>query len=217
MIDPEIRPRYMLRLFLAVLISTFIFVNIFFLAHTISYLNYIGIRQQNNLISFYVNEIDNTLKEGNCSKSLLIEASSDLDYVGSKLGLLEQRFGKDDFRVLEQKNYYVSLELKHYELVRKLNKECNGNFSIILFFYSNSKEKQDESEKMGFILGSFKRRHIIDVMIYSFDYNLENKEIDALEKKYKIKEVPISLIDEKNLLYVRNIDDLEHGIFNHNK
>jgi len=111
---------------------------------------------------------------------------------------------------VEQKKLYSELELRHFNIIKNLNEQCNANFDVIFFFYSNAGNKQDESEKMGFILGSYKRINPGSVMIYSFDYNLDLKSIDDLELEYSIEDAPRIVINEEDSFYLTNIDDLDN-------
>ena len=122
--------------------------------------------------------------------------------------MLEKRFGKKDSRVLEQKNLYSQLELKHFKIIKQIEEQCNENYIIILFFYSNNEPLNEESERMGFILRTFKNKNPGKIMIYSFDYNLESRLTKELKETYNITNVPIAVINEQDKIYARNIDDL---------
>ena len=213
----RIRPPYGLRFLLAVLLATLIYLEIFFTAYIISYINYQGVSQGNNFISESIEYINNVIQQGECSSDLLIESSEKLDRVGAKLGILEKRLGKNDPRILEQKKLYSDLEIKHWGLIKKINNECEGNFATILFFYSNIDEKQDESEKMGLIIGSFKRAHIENVMVYSFDYDLKYIPISNLKEQYNIQNAPRVLINEETNAYISNINELNNIVVDSNK
>jgi hypothetical protein len=204
----EKREVYKGRLALAFIISNILFVLILLFSFSISYLNYQGISKQNTLVQQYLEEMDGFLKESTCTDQFLFESSEKLDIVGSHLSTLETRFGKNDKRVIEQKDLYNSLEIKHFELVKKLAKDCGGDFTTILFFYSNEEPYDKESEKIGFVLGTLKNINPQKIMVYSFDYNLNSPQITQLKEKYKIETVPITLINEEDYLRVRNIDDL---------
>ena len=111
--------------------------------------------------------------------------------------------------MLEQKKFYTDLELKHSSIITFLNENCGGEFSQIFFFYSNVGDKQEESELMGSILGTFRRANQGKVMVYSFDYNLDYKTIYELKGEYNISQAPIVLVNEEETIYVRNINDLD--------
>ena len=203
------RKFYKGRLILAFLLTNLIFTIIFLTSFSVSYINYQGISAQNNIINQYIAELNPYTNISNCNNSILFDASEKLDSVGSRISLIETRFGKDDSRVVEQKLLYSDLESRHYEIVKELNKKCNKNFTTILFFYSNEDQFDEESEKAGYILGAFKNRYPEKIMIYSFDYDINYPIINKLKEKYKINAVPSVLINEKDIVIVKNIRDLE--------
>ena len=140
---------------------------------------------------------------------MLLQSSQILDEVGGRINLLEKRFGKNDQRVLEQKKLYVQVELAHHSIIKRFNKQCRSDFIAIFYFYSNDKENQKKNELTSNILNAFKKLNQERVMIYSFDYNLDAKEINELKEKNKITFTPLILINERDLVNVQNIDDFE--------
>ena len=200
-----------IRLILSFISATVIFITIFMVASGISYYNYQKMSKQNNIIEEYLNEMDVILNvsAADCGENILLRSSQILDEVGGKLNLLEKRFGKNDQRVLEQKELYSRLEVKHLEIIKTTEEKCGQNYTKIIFFYSNIKPLDEESNRMGFILSSFKKLNSDKIMIYSFDYNLESSIINKLKRDYNITGAPIIVIDEQRQIYARNIDDLE--------
>ena len=55
----------------------------------------------------------------------------------------------------------------------------------------------------------FKYENPFRVMVYSFDDSLNYGPIDDLKEAYSINDLPISLINENDLIYIYNIDQLE--------
>ena len=199
---------YGLRLFLAVIISTIIFGIVLMTAYGVSYNNYQGVLTQSNLLEESLDKMDDIIKNQECDNKSLFIASEILDKIGPRIDLLEQRFGKNDPRVLERKKIYSDLEIKHLEIINYFNKNCDKDFITILFFYSNKRELIYESEKIGFILGKFKEDNSERVMVYSFDNNLDHITIHNLIKKYNVGEFPKIILDEKEITDISNIDDL---------
>ena len=144
-----------------------------------------------------------------CDNQLLVSSSKDLDNIGFKISILEKRFGKKDLRVLEKKKLYSDLEIMHFNLIKKFNINCNSGFTTLLFFYSNEIGVIDESENTAFILSSFKTNNPSKIMIYSFDYNLDYETINKLKVEYNVSFAPSVLINEKDLIYLKNIDNLK--------
>lgn len=201
-----------LRIILAFIISTILFIDLFFITNMISFFNYKSISEENNLIEQAVKDLDNQLIYFSCEDSVLFDVSEKLDNVGGFLGILEQRFGKDDSRVLEQKKIYTVLEYKHFQFISKFSEICDKNFSTILFFYSNNDEEDDQSETTAYIITSFKKKSSKWVMVYSFDYNLDSKLIDYMKEEYNITFAPAVIVNGEKAFYLSNIEQLEERI-----
>jgi|GEM_PF-2035982 len=195
------------------IITTFLFVMIFSVANFTSYLNYSGISSENSAMSVALSDLNVYIESSSCEHTYLLDSSKKLDEVGAKLNILEKSFGKLDSRVVEQKVLYSEIEMRHYALIKKLNDFCGKNFTTLLFFYSNSEEKQDESDNMGYILGVFKQRHPDEVMVYSFDSNLNSTLIDSLLIKYNISYAPVVLINDNQGVEISNLVQLEKIVF----
>jgi hypothetical protein len=206
----EKRRFYGFRVGLALLITIIVFISIFFMSYGISYYKSrsVAVSQEKihySLLNYY---LKNQLMISNCIYSVPSEFSTELDSVGNFITTLEKRFGKTSPEVLEQKKIYSMLELQHYNLIKTYNLECNKNISIIFFFYSNNANFVDSAERIGFILSSLKTQNK-NVMIYSFDYDLDFDIIQLLKKKYNITEPNTILINEKvKLLKITNIDEV---------
>lgn len=194
------RNSYGLRALLAFLIALFIFLSGFFLSYTISYAKYQSVADTHERIRQELIQIEFERSLSNCdifgSYPLLNE---ELENNGVILGILEERFGKDDVRILEQKKEYSRLEEEHFYIVENYNLGCEKNYTTILFFYSNDKNLVMDAERMGFILGSFKNENP-SVMVYSFDYNLDVDAVNSLKSAYGVSEPNVLVINGKTLL-----------------
>lgn len=202
------REFYLRRLFFAFVLTNLLFLFIFLISYSVSYLNYERIVDQNKIIQSYIDKIDDDLNKSSCSYTLLFETSEKLDFVGNNLEVLEKRFGSEDRRVVEQKTLYSELEEKHFEIAKHLNDKCNSSFVTILFFYSNDDTHFENSRFEGYLLDSFKKEHPNKVMVYSFDYGLQIDFIQNYLKKYNITEIPQVVVNENDVFYVNNIDSL---------
>ena len=200
---------YLLRFLLSFVIATAIFTSIFLVSYSISYFNYQSISSQNNIIEEYLKELELFLNSTECNNSLFFNASERLDIVGYRISILEERIGKKDFRVLEIKKLYSELEFKHFNIVKKLNSRCQTNFTNILFFYSNLEPYDKASEKVGFILSTFKKNNQEKVMIYSFDFNLKSNLTSYLLSNYNISKIPVIVVNERDTLSPTNIQELQ--------
>ncbi len=207
----ERRPLYIGRIFLAFIIATIIFVSAFLISYGVSYSKSrsIAIAQEEIYYNLLNSQLEKQLMVFNCDSFIPYEFATDLSTMGSLLGILEERFGKNDARVIKQKKIYSMLELQHYFLVKDYNLECNKSLNIILFFYSNNENFIDSAEKIGFILSSLKTQNK-EVMIYSFDYDLNLNIIKLLKEKYEVFQPNTVLIDEKiKIVELQKIEDVE--------
>ena len=200
------------RYLLSFIIGTIIFILAFMAVYSISYFEYQKIsNQQSDLAySIFEDKISNSFFGRDiCSDQSYKEISEDLGFQGRIIDDLERKFGKNDPRVLSRKKFYTLVLLEHFEFANNINKECGTNIHTILFFYSNKEEYSKESEDMGRILGYISEQHD-DLVIYSFDVNLNSSLIDSVKEKYDIN-FPIELvIDGKyNIEKLNNVDEIE--------
>jgi hypothetical protein len=138
--------------------------------------------------------------------------SKELDDMGSSLILLEEKYGKNDKRVLDQKKIYSMLEVQHFLFIKNYNENCKPKLNTLLFFYSNNNDFVNQAEKIGYILTSLKQKNN-NVMTYSFDYNLDTSLIKILKTKYNITQPNTVIINEKTkVINPANIKDIENKI-----
>lgn len=198
---------------LAFLVATFVFLSGFLLSYMVTYSKYQSVSASQEEIRYQLLslELEKELIGDSCEYFDPYYFSTELDKMGSLVGLLEERFGKYDSKVLKQKEIYSMLEIQHFLLIKENNLQCN-NISTILFFYSNSEDFIDEAEKIGYILSNFKNNNDKNIMIYSFDYNLNINLIKMLKTKYKITSPNEIIINEeiliKNLNNINEIKDV---------
>jgi len=201
------------RYFLAFLIGTLIFIDGFLLANSLSYLEFQRISEAQTTLSFQI--FQDKLKyalfsEDICSENSLRKISEDLGFQGRIIDDLERKLGKNDKTVLFRKRYYTLVELEHFEFVKQINKECGDNISTILFFYSNEQKDVEDSEDVGNLLSVVYRRNP-EVLIYSFDVNLDSELIDGLVKKYDVEQSLTVIINEEHRLVApKNIEEIEN-------
>jgi hypothetical protein len=209
----DIRPRYLKKAFLAFILATIIFVSVFLISYIVSYSKSRAIAESQEEIYYNLlnSQLESQLKVSLCDSFNPFEFSENLDSMGSLLGILEERFGKQDERVIKQKKIYSMIELQHALLIKDYNQQCNQNYQIILFFYSNEKEFIDSAEKTGFILSTFKLNNK-ETMIYSFDYDLNLNIIHLLKEKYQITQPNTIIINENiKITNLQNINELTNA------
>ena len=122
--------------------------------------------------------------------------TEELYEIGTKLDYMENRLGNDNPSVLQMKEYYSMLELRHWLFVKKTKKECEINRTSILYFYSNEGDCQT-CEEQGYVL-SYLHKKYPEMNIYSFDINIDNVALNTIKKAYNVVTTPTLLIDDKN-------------------
>ena len=198
------------RLLLAFFLATLVFVGIFVFSNTISYMNYQSSVKQNNAILESVLDLEKANNNFTCGGNFIFETSEKLDKVAFQMTLLESRWGKFDLRVIEQKKSYSELQYRHLKIIENLNNNCNTDFSIFLFFYSNAVELESASEKVSYILQAFKSKDAERIMVYSFDSGLDYKLINDLKDEFKVESVPSVVVGESGDVFLpSNIRDLD--------
>jgi hypothetical protein len=75
-----------------------------------------------------------------------------------------------------------------------------------MFFYSNNQNFIETAERQGFILSNLKKQNA-NVMIYSFDYDLDFNIIDSLKKEYRIIAPNTVLVNEETK--IKNLQNIE--------
>jgi hypothetical protein len=195
------------------IIATVLFILIVILSYSFSYVELRRVSSLQGAIAYDIfdDKLDYTLFEKDvCFQESFEKISQDLNFQGRIIDDLEKKFGKNDGRVLFRKKFYTLVELEHFEFVRLLNERCDLGISTALFFYSNDKADLGRSEDVGRILDTLHSRNPDNLIIYSFDVNLESDLINKLKIKYGIEDFPSVVINEGiPVVNPDNIDDLE--------
>jgi len=148
-----------------------------------------------------------------CNEEALAVFSSKLDHSGVLISLLEDKFGKDDKIVLDQKKQYALLEIQHFLTIKDYSERCNKKIDLLLFFYSNSKEYGEEAKNIGKILDKVKSERDRKVMVYSFDYDLDMDIVKFMKILYNVTSPDTIVVNEKlNLEHVENIDEILNNL-----
>lgn len=198
------------RYILAFIVASAAFVVFFAFAHGISYLSYQSLDWHTDLIASSVGQFEGVLANFQCDPSLHVAASSRFDLIASKLSLLEKRFGKGDPRFIGVKVNYSDLEYRHFLITERFNRECDSNFTSVFFFYSNRNGFiQGQSERLGFVLTTLQRTHPNEVIIYSFDADLDSVLITNLKQQYDIENVPVIVVNGRQPFAPEDLEELE--------
>jgi hypothetical protein len=198
------------------LIATIIFSAGFLLSHSISYYKYQSINLAQERIKYELLSIDleRELLTSTCLEFNTGTITEELVNMGSVMGILEERFGKTDEKVLEQKKIYTLLELKHFQLATEYSEICDKKVNTILFFYSNDKSFESDAERKGLILSNLKKQKE-GILVYSFDYDLDMNIIKLLKQKYNVTKPNTLVINEEIILEsVTNINEIDLSYFN---
>ena len=205
------RPLFIGRIIISFIIASLIFIAGFLVSYSIVYYKYqdVAISQSDIKTGILKLEIQKDLFFDSCDLEDVYAYGEELSNVGGFISVLEEKFGKIDSQVLGQKKIHTMLEVQHFLLVKNYQERCNQNISNILFFYSNNEAFVEMAEKMGYILSSFKEKNP-EVMIYSFDYDLDDSLMNILKKKYNVTSPNRVIINEDIFLSnILNIDDLD--------
>ncbi|MFH1326975.1 MAG: hypothetical protein ABIH59_02510 [archaeon] len=202
------------RVIISFLIAVFLLIFAFLIGYMVSFMNYqrISSIQDTIKIDILSTQLAGELL-GECNKEAFNIFSENLDQSGSLLFILEDRFGKDDVNVLEQKKQYTLLEIQHFLAVKDYSRRCSDDIDTILFFYSNQEDYMDQAENIGKVLNRIKGEKESDLMIYSFDYDLDIKILTLMKHIYSVNFPNTIVINEVFVLEnVNNINDIRPHI-----
>jgi len=146
------------------------------------------------------------LNEYPCSDQGLTLLSGRLDNIGSTLDLLEKRLGIENEEVLNIKRMYILLQLNHYLLEEKRNKECFSNDTLIFFFYSNVDSSQKGTDIANIL--QYARTNYRNIKVYSFDNQIKLDAIEVMKTEYNITALPVVVINSKKIDRLNSINDL---------
>ncbi len=200
------------RYLLAFIIGTLIFIMGFSITYTISIAEFQRISNIQGKLSYQIfnDKILYSLFNKNiCAESSFQKISQDLRFQGVIIDDLEKKLGKNDLEVLFRKKFYTLIELEHLEFVTETNKQCNDSINTLLFFYSNLENDLGKSEKTGRMLDALFSEYQNNLIIYSFDINLDSELIRELKQKFNIQSSPILIINqETKIINPENINDI---------
>ena len=200
----------------AIIIGTAVFLLVFGLSYSLSYLELkrvSGLQDDSSYAIFEDRLSYSFFNESICAGATLQEVTRDLGFQGRIMDDLERKLGKHDPVVLARKKFYVLVELEHMEFVNLLNERCNGQVNTILFFYSNSESKIEAAEEAGRILGVAHGRNQ-NLVIYSFDVDLDSEIVKKLKAKYDITGSNVAVINEAvSLQLPANILEIEEHFY----
>ena len=194
------------------LIGTVVFILVFALTYSLSYLEFRRVSDLQVDISYEIfkDKLDYSLfNEPICTNESLGKVSRNLGFQGRIIDDLERKLGKQNEKVLFRKKFYTLIELEHFDFINLLNEKCDRNVQTILFFYSNEGSNIKDSEDAGKLL-SVVHSKTENLMIYSFDINLDSDLIEKLKEKYDVERSPTVIINgEFKVENPQNLLDVE--------
>lgn len=209
------RPFYLKRILIAFIITCVIFLILFFISFSIDYSVFQKTNTRINDFEKNIEKLKNLSENFQCNPLLESEAKNILNDAIYKIGFLEEKFGKNDPRVIEQKKYYSKLQYEHYLLLKKINNQCRKNTIFLFFIYTNSDSEalKEMTDRLSFVLGNYYAQNKEHIMLYSIDYNLDLKFIKQMIKENNITHPPVVLnIETGKFIYADNIDDLTNFV-----
>lgn len=207
----ESKNRYLISL----IIATIVFLLIFAVSYSISYFE---LQRVSNLqvgvgYGIFEDKLDYSLFNASiCNEESFDKVSQDLGFQGRIIDDLERKLGKQNEDVLLRKQFYTLVELEHFEFVKTYNAKCGNKIDTILFFYSNNVSQLEASEEAGRILSVVSSRDE-NLIIYSFDIDLNSDLVNKLEKNYNITDSPTVIINNKIKIELPvNIQEIERHL-----
>lgn len=133
--------------------------------------------------------------------------------LGNRVDTLEKRLGELNPEVLRQKELYQLLEIQTWLILKEKKEKCGGDYSIILFFYTNEKKDPkgnlDLSENQGIILNALYKRYPEQISTFAFDINTDNPALNTLKSIYNVNSVPVLVIDGEVYYGFKNFEQLK--------
>jgi len=139
------------------------------------------------------------LKDDPCSAVNSSALIDQLFAIGTRLDYMESELGPSAPKVIELKEFYHLLEVRHWMLMKKVQKECSEDVDWILYFYSNAGDCE-QCDEQGATLTYLHRKHPL-LNIYSFDINIQNPALETLKEMYGVTTTPILVINGNETVF----------------
>ena len=94
----------------------------------------------------------------------------------------------DSSSFYELKKKYTNTLIRNWLTIEKIKKTCDGQYTTILYFYSN--KDCEFCEEQGIVLSYFKEKLEDDIMILAFDTDLGVDAVSALKESFEITAYP---------------------------
>ncbi len=192
----------------ALVIGTAVFFLVFLMSYGISFLELQRVSNNQNILAYNIfsHKLDYTFFDNQiCSPNAYEQLTNDFNFQRKIMGDLEEKLGRTNPAVIERKKFYTIIELEHLAFVQQLNKECKQGINILLFFYSNEEKDLKKSDDAGDILDVVYNRNPENLIIYSFDINLDSSLISQLKEKYGVQTSPTVVVNGNRITAPENI------------
>ncbi len=138
------------------------------------------------------------------------ELTEELYKMSDNLDSLESELGKNNKELLGLADYYSLLEIKHWLFLKEVEKKCNNNFNLILFFYSNNEEKCTDCSVQGYVLTFLRKKYPEkNIYVYSFNTDLNNLAVATLERSYNVTKLPSIVVNDKLYQGLKDRNEVE--------
>ncbi len=136
-----------------------------------------------------------------CNEKEVLLSQLPIGEIGRYLTAIEKEYGYNDKRVLLLKEFYIINLIKMYEILKKYNKECKFNWTLILYFYSNDPKYREKCIEEGRYLDYIVYKYYPKVRVFAIEGELiKNPIIEFLKKKFNVTTYPTIVINEKIIL-----------------
>ncbi|MEM4590151.1 MAG: hypothetical protein QXK21_02705 [Candidatus Micrarchaeia archaeon] len=119
-------------------------------------------------------------------KSEIVKFDEETYELGKQIEFMEDRRGIDE----EVKINYMELEFRDYLLAKKVNQICGEKQNLILYFVNS--ETCQNCKEQGEIITSARTK--TNTKVYTFDLSINTSLVNALKKRYGIKDVSLPII-----------------------
>lgn len=127
------------------------------------------------------------------------ELASEVDRYESSQKITEKEF-------LNLKQEYTVTLIRDWIAVEKIKEICNGNYSTILYFYSN--DNCGRCKDQGIVLTYIKDTFDGDVMIFSLDTGLDMAIVNTLRDSFHVTGYPSVVINNKKYSEFMSADEI---------
>jgi hypothetical protein len=135
--------------------------------------------------------------EKNASCNYMIQTANQLGVESGKMAADVERYENtqkiDDASFHDLKQKYTNTLIRNWVTLEKIKKTCDGKYTTILYFYSNT--NCNRCEEQGMVLSYFKEKLNQNVLIFALDSGLGVEAVNVLHDSYGIKQYPAMVIN----------------------